>query len=179
VVLSANGESSQMWFWSETGKSDTPKARTTFPGTRRKRLIRLSVGKDATTATARRLQKEAELNAVNHGVTVLPDGQNGNRSVAVAVADFLDETKLTKKPKTLSAYTTALNYFTESCPKLYLEDIDRRDLLKFAAFLRDEKEQAPALCLQQVRERDDVSEGERDSRSGRKKRLASVHRRRA
>jgi integrase/recombinase XerD len=108
-----------------------------------KRLIRLSVGNDATTATARRLQKEAELNAVNNGVTVLPDGQNGNRSVAAAVADFLDETKLTKKPKTLAAYTTALNYFTESCSKLYLEDISRKDLLKFAAFLRDEKEQAP------------------------------------
>jgi hypothetical protein len=108
-----------------------------------KRLIRLSVGKDAATATARRLQKEAELNAVNNGVTVLPDGQNGNRSLAAAVADFLDETKLTKKPKTLAAYTTALNYFTESCPKLHLEEIDRRDLLKFAAFLRDDKEQAP------------------------------------
>jgi integrase len=108
-----------------------------------KRLIRLSVGKGASTATARRLQKEAELNAVNNGVKVLPDGQNGKRSLAAAVADFLDETKLTKKPKTLAAYTTALNYFTESCPKLYLEDIDRRDLLKFAAFLRDEKEQAP------------------------------------
>jgi integrase len=110
------------------------------------RLIRLSVGKDAATATARRLQKEAELNAVNNGVAVLPDGQNENRSVAAAVADFLDETKLTKKPKTLAAYTTALNYFTESCPKLYLEDIDRRDLLKFAAFLRDDKEQAPRSC---------------------------------
>jgi integrase len=111
-----------------------------------KRLIRLSVGNDAATATARRLQKEAELNAVNNGVTVLPDGQNGNRSVAAAVADFLDETRLTKKPKTLAAYTTALNYFTESCPKLYLEDLERRDLLKFAAFLRDDKEQAPRSC---------------------------------
>ena len=108
-----------------------------------KRLIRLSVGKDAATATARRLQKEAELNARNNGVSVVPDGQNGHRSVAAAVADFLDETKLTKKPKTLAAYTTALNYFTESCPKLYLEDIERKDLLKFSAFLRDEKEQAP------------------------------------
>ncbi len=111
-----------------------------------KRLIRLSVGKDAATATARRLQKEAELNAVNNGVALLPDSQNGNRSVAAAVSDFLDETKLTKKPKTLAAYTTALNYFTESCPKLSLEDIDRRDLLKFAAFLRDHKEQAPRSC---------------------------------
>jgi len=77
---------------------------------------------------------------------VVPDGQNGNRSVAAAVEDFLDETKLTKKPKTLAAYATALGYFTESCHKLNLEDIDRRDLLKFHAFLRDDKEQAPRSC---------------------------------
>jgi integrase/recombinase XerD len=106
--------------------------------------VRLSVGKDAADASARRLRKEAELNAVNNGVAVVPEnGDNGHRSTAAAVADFLDETKLTKKPKTLAAYTTALNYFTESCPKLYLEDIERKDLLKFCAFLRDEKEQAP------------------------------------
>jgi len=106
--------------------------------------VRLSVGKDAQDAAARRLRKEAELNAINNGVAVVPENsENGNRSIARAVAEFLDETKLTKKPKTLAAYTTALNYFTESCPKLYLHDIDRKDLLKFCAFLRDEKEQAP------------------------------------
>jgi integrase/recombinase XerD len=65
------------------------------------------------------------------------------RSLAAAVTDFVDETKLRKKPKTLSAYSTALSYFVESCSKLYLEDIDRKDLLKFAAFLRDDKDQAP------------------------------------
>src|ERR1700674_1582459 len=108
--------------------------------------VRLSVGKDPADASARRQRKEAELNAVNNGVAVVPDGENGNRSVAAAVADFLDETKLTKKPKTLAAYTTALSYFTESCHKLNLEDIDRRDLLKFHAFLRDNKEQAPRSC---------------------------------
>jgi integrase/recombinase XerD len=59
------------------------------------------------------------------------------------VADYLEETELTKKPKTLAAYRTALSYFTESCHELNLEDIDRMDLLKFCAFLRDEKEQAP------------------------------------
>jgi len=74
--------------------------------------IRLSVGKDASDANARRLHKEAELNAVNNGVTVVPEnGQNGHRSVAVAVTGFLDETKLTKKPKTYAAYSTALKYF--------------------------------------------------------------------
>ncbi len=110
-------------------------------GTKR---VRLSVGKDAADASTRRLRKEAELNAVNHGVAVTPeDGQSGHRSVAAAIADFLDETKLTKKPKTLAAYSTALGYFQESCPKLYLDDIERNDLLKFSAFLRDQKKQSP------------------------------------
>src|SRR2546426_9939859 len=110
----------------------------------RSKRIRLSVGKDAVDANARRLHKQAALNAVKTGVTVVPEnGQNGHRSVAVAVTGFLDETKLTKKPKTYAAYWTALKYFQESCPKLYLEDLERRDLLKFAAFLPDEKGQAP------------------------------------
>ena len=34
-------------------------------------------------------------------------------------------------------------YFTESCHKQNLDEVERRDLLKFSAFLRDEKEQAP------------------------------------
>jgi integrase len=70
-------------------------------------------------------------------------GQNGHRSLAAAVTEYLEETRLSKKPKTHAAYSTALTYFSESCPKLYLEHIERRDLLKFSAFLRYEKEQAP------------------------------------
>jgi integrase len=37
----------------------------------------------------------------------------------------------------------ALSYFTESSHKIFLEDIERRDLIKFAAFLREEKSQSP------------------------------------
>jgi integrase/recombinase XerD len=51
--------------------------------------------------------------------------------------------KLTHKPRSYAFYQTALNYFLESCTKQHLEDIERRDLLMFSAFLRDEKEQAP------------------------------------
>jgi len=65
------------------------------------------------------------------------------KSVAASFADHLDETKLTKKRKTYAAYSTALSYFTEFCHKLNITDVDRKDLLKFCAFLRDEKEQAP------------------------------------
>jgi integrase len=108
--------------------------------------VRLSVGKDAADAGARRLRKEAELNAVNNGATIVSENGNGQRSVAASVADYLEETKLTKKPKTYAAYSTALAYFVESCHRLNLEEIDRKDLLKFHAFLRDEKEQAPRSC---------------------------------
>jgi len=76
------------------------------------RRIRLSVGKDAQDAAARRQRKEAELHALNNRVTVVPDnGDEGHKTVANAVAQFLEETELTKKPKTLAAYTTALNCF--------------------------------------------------------------------
>ena len=105
--------------------------------------IRLSVGKDAQDAATRRQRKEAELNALNNGVPVLPVNDDGHRSLAAAVTQFLEETELTKKPKTLAAYTTALHYFTESCRKVYMHEIDRHDLLKFSGFLRDEKIQSP------------------------------------
>jgi len=112
-----------------------------------RRRVRLSVGKNAADAGARRLRKEAELNAVNHGVDLAPAaGQNGHKSLPGAIAEFLDETKLTKKPKTYAAYNTALSYFTQSCPRLYVKDIERSDLLKFSAFLRDEKELHPRTC---------------------------------
>jgi integrase/recombinase XerD len=108
-----------------------------------KKRRRLSVGSDAQDAAASRQRKEAELNALNNGVSVLSENGNGHRSVAAAISQFLEETELTKKPKTLAAYTTALNYFTESCAKMYPHEIERHDLLKFSGFLRDQKKQSP------------------------------------
>jgi integrase len=106
--------------------------------------VRLSVGKDAADASARRQRKEAELNAVNNGAVIVPEnGKNGHRSLAASVADYLADVKLTHKPRSYAAYNTALVYFMESCHKLNVEDIERRDLLKFSAYLRDEKKQGP------------------------------------
>jgi len=143
VLLSANGRVKSDFVILDEQEQRHPEGAYYLEWREGSKRIRLSVGKDAADASARRLRKEAELNAVNNGVSVVPDGQNGNRSLVAAVADFLDEMKLTKKPKTLAAYTTALNYFTESCYKQTLNEIERKDLLKFSAFLRDEKEQAP------------------------------------
>src|ERR1035441_4554428 len=41
--------------------------------------VRLSVGKDAADASARRLRKEAELNAVNNGAAIVTENDNGKR----------------------------------------------------------------------------------------------------
>jgi integrase len=108
--------------------------------------VRLSVGKDAADATARRRRKEAELNAVNNGVAVVTKADGTGQSVASAVTEYLEEIKLSKKPKTFAAYSTALNYFQESCHKINLTDIERKDMLRFAAFLRDERGQSPRSC---------------------------------
>ena len=115
------------------------------------RRVRLSVGKDPADANNRRLRKEAELNAMAHGAVIASAEKNG-RSLAAAVAEYLDDVKVkqtTNKPtsfnrhSTFGVYSTALNYFMESCHKLTLEAIDRRDLLKYAAFLQAEKNQGP------------------------------------
>lgn len=68
----------------------------------------------------------------------------------ISTASNLEETKLTKRPKTLAAYSTALAYFVESCHKLNLDEIDRKDLLKFSAFLRDDKGTGFSQRVQQV-----------------------------
>lgn len=100
--------------------------------------IRLSVGNDPVQAAVERQRKEAELAAIRSGLKVT--GTNGSKTLAVAVDEYLSDTSLTKKPKTLAAYRTALRYFQESCHRLHVEDITRSDLLKFAAFLRDERD---------------------------------------
>jgi integrase/recombinase XerD len=68
---------------------------------------------------------------------------NGHRLLSVTISNYLEEMRLGKKRKTHATYSKTLTYFTESCTKIYLEDIDRRDLLMFSAFLRDEKDHAP------------------------------------
>jgi integrase/recombinase XerD len=143
VVLSANGRTKPDHVHVNGHQERHPEGAYYLEWREGTKRVRLSVGKDAQDAETRRLRKEAELNAINNGVSVLPENGNGLRSLAATVADYLDEIKLTKKPKTLAAYSTALGYFTESCKKMNLEEIERGDLLKFSAFLRDEKKQAP------------------------------------
>jgi hypothetical protein len=100
------------------------------------------VGKNALAAETKRYQQEQTLTAkvagLKAGLKFLREG--GQVRLTDAVTAYFADTQLTKKSKTLSAYTTALDYFLESCKKQYLAEIDRRDLLEYSAFLRDKKE---------------------------------------
>ena len=140
VVLAANGRIRPNYVLVDGKQEVHPEGAYYLEWRNGARRVRVSVGKDVAEAASKRHRKEAELNAVNSGVNVVsPAAQDGRRSLPTTIADYLAEIKLTKKPKTHSAYSTALEYFQESCPKFCLEDLDRKDLLKFAAFLRDDK----------------------------------------
>jgi integrase len=107
--------------------------------------LRRSVGKNALAAEARCHQQEQTLTAKVAGLKAgLKFAEDGDQvPLANAVTAYLAEIQLTKKPKTLAAYTTALDYFLESCKKQYIADVDRHDLLQYSAFLRTAKKQAP------------------------------------
>jgi integrase len=71
--------------------------------------------------------------------TVVPDVL----MLDVAIDNYLKEIQQQKKPKTHSAYATALRYFYDSCGNKPLQDIRRCDLLDFTTYLREEKNQSP------------------------------------
>lgn len=147
VVVARNGRVQPDWVIVDGNEEHHPEGSyyiDWYEGGKRRRQ---SVGRSAANASARALRRQAELNAIAQGVSVAleQDAQEG-RSLQAAINHYLEETRLTKKKKTLAAYTTALRYFKESCSKLYLEDLERHDMLKFHAYLRDEKKQTPRSC---------------------------------
>jgi integrase len=66
----------------------------------------------------------------------------GGTTIAESCAAFLDEVRQARQRKTYQQYDVALRYFQESCRDKLLGEIGRNDLLKFVAFMRDDKELA-------------------------------------
>src|SRR5206468_9732858 len=103
-----------------------------------RKLMRLSVGKDAADASALRLSKEADL----RGSCDSNDDSNDARPtlnkirIVDAIDEYLSETKMTRTSATHSAYELALRNFTDSCSKTVLHEITRADLLGYIKHLR-------------------------------------------
>lgn len=146
VILTSNGKVKPDVVLVDGKEERHPEGSYYLDWTEDGKRFRRSVGKNAADALARRLAQESRLNARSHGIAVPAADSAQKRDVATAAAGYLAEIRLSKKPKTYAAYSKALEYFQESCPKKNLEDIDRTDLVNFSAFLRDTKEQAPRSC---------------------------------
>jgi integrase/recombinase XerD len=112
----------------------------TEDGTRR----RIVVGTDPTVAYNCRNRKQSELDAIAQGLEVTdPIADDSRLRLRAAVEDFLEDIQLSRQRKTWMGYCLSLKYFKECCSKTFVEDIERKDLLRFAVFLRDEKELSP------------------------------------
>lgn len=97
-------------------------------------------------ATSLRLRRQIELDGGWRPQTkVRQQAQAQPKALMLDAATdtYLAEIKAGRKKKTHQAYTVALRYFYECVGNKSVKDIDRADMLRFAAFLRDEKEQAP------------------------------------
>ena len=105
--------------------------------------VRQSVGRDAAAAAARRHRQQQILGSKAAGIKLVDEDQDDGLSLAEAVAGYLEDVRISKKPKTYAAYKKALEYFLESCNKTRVTGIERQDLLRFSAFLRDVKKLQP------------------------------------
>ena len=144
MVLSANGRIKPDYVLVNGAEERHPEGNYYLEWRDGSKRIRVSVGKNAADALTRKQRKEAELEALAKGVRVVSETEESRRKLlSAALSEYLEEVKLSKRPKTFAAYRVACEYFQASCHKLYLDEIDRKDMLKLVAYLRDEAEQGP------------------------------------
>jgi site-specific recombinase XerD len=99
-----------------------------------------SVGKDPNAAIAAKLRREHIFKAKEMGLVVVEEaGSNVSRQdFASAIADYITETKATRSAKTASGRAYELGLFQQCCTKIYLDEIERRDLMDFVAAQREQ-----------------------------------------
>jgi integrase len=95
------------------------------------------VGTDATEADNACLRQEQLLASGEGGVVQLTE-RDDNRDLRAAVKKYLADIEDHKKGKTHAAYSTALEYFLETCRQASLDDITRDDILAFTKYLRSQ-----------------------------------------
>ena len=143
VVISANGRVKPDYVLVGGKEQRHPEGAYYLEWYEGSKRIRQSVGRDAGVASVRRHRQQQILGSKAAGIKLVDEGQDGGLSLAVAVAGYLEDVRISKKPKTYAAYKTALEYFLESCNKPGVMEIERQDLLRFSAFLRDVKKLQP------------------------------------
>ena len=150
VVLNSNGRVRADWVIVDGKQEKHPEGAYYLEWREDGKRKRQSVGNDATVAFNSRLRKLSELEARAQGLEVrVPKSDNRNAELRVAIADFLAEIKLARTEKTWRGYRIALTNFQQCCTKKRAEDLERIDLLRFPAFLREKKKLAPRTVCNQ------------------------------
>jgi integrase/recombinase XerD len=144
VVIGPNGRIKPDWVMVNDRQEKHPKGAYYLDWNEDGKRRRLSVGDDAAAAYNSRVRKQRELDATAAGLVVSnPIEDDSHLRIRSAVDDFLEEIQLTRQRKTWLGYRVSLRYLLESCDKIFLEEIERKDLLRFTAFLRDTKKLSP------------------------------------
>jgi integrase len=83
---------------------------------------------------------ESALDAKAKGLTVEEaDNVDGTNRLSTKIAEFCAEIEAIKAKRTLQAYSNSLAYFAESCKRVNVQDITRKDLLSFQTYLRGQE----------------------------------------
>ncbi len=96
-----------------------------------------NVGTDPEEALAALKRKEATLLAEAAGLTIagVTRTDSVRRTIAEAATEYLTEVKV-KSPETHRAYSDSISLLREFSKKIFLDEIDRTELLSFIAYLR-------------------------------------------
>ncbi len=94
-------------------------------------------GRDFTEARAALRRRQTRLNAQLAGVHIPEVKKDGSRlKVEDAISDFLLEVQTHRTKKTYAAYRAMLQDFSDSCSKVYMDGLERKNLMNFTADLK-------------------------------------------
>jgi integrase/recombinase XerD len=111
-----------------------------------------SVGQDAQLALVAKLKRERIADAKAAGIDVVEEGSREARTpLKPAIETYLEEVKTLKGHKTYLGYALALKELQEVCAKPSLEEVDRKDLVRFMGHLKA-KGHSPRTVANRVRD---------------------------
>ncbi|HLZ43757.1 MAG TPA: site-specific integrase [Candidatus Sulfotelmatobacter sp.] len=136
-VVKANGRLKPLSVLVEGNEKHHPEARYKVSWYKSGQKRFEDVGQDADVAVAALNRREKALEAIAAGLEVKGEGKDKGRvSVSAAISVYLSDAKDGKAPKTYSSRKRTLELFGQSCSKIFLDQLETRDILDFRGFLK-------------------------------------------
>lgn len=110
------------------------------PNNKGRRLTK-SLGKDPVQAYTLFTQTEQDFSRIRQGLLPVnieePKKTDGTRGLRTCAAEYKSELEaLGKKKSTISMYTRAVDDFVARCRKTFIDDVDRKDILDYLAWMK-------------------------------------------